>query len=198
MLGFDTAANVTNYAERLAGLGYRFGARYLCADGDWRRFTRQEAEAMCAAGMVCVSISEMGAGDNFSAERGSIQAAKATEYAHTIGQPEGSAIYFAIDSDRPKTADVIAHFQAVYNAGLPYDIGVYGPGSFCALLRDELGLVSYAWLANARSWPGYAAFKGRENILQALPVTPFAPDAFAIDPNESNADTGFGEWTCLT
>lgn len=202
MKGFDTGANCTNYVERLAAAGYRFGCRYLTAAppppparGDWRHFSHAEAEAMCAAGLVCISISEMGSGDIFSAEHGAIQAAKANEYAHTIGQPEGSAIYFAIDSDRPKTADVIAHFQAIFNAGLPYDIGVYGAGSFCQLLRDELGLVSYAWLANAKAWPGYAAFKGRENILQSLSVTPFAPDAFQIDPCESNADEGFGEWS---
>lgn len=195
MKGFDTGANCTDYAARLAGLGYRFGIRYLSREGDWRYFSRAEAETMARAGLAICSVFEIDANPaQFTAENGSAHAAKAATLARAIGQPEGSAIYFTIDTDRAKTADVIAYFEAIFAAGLPYDTGVYGPGAFCALLRDEIGLVSYAWLANARAWPGYAAFKGRENILQALPVTPFAPDAFQIDPCESNADEGFGEW----
>lgn len=192
MRGFDTGADASKYAARLGGLGYRFGCRYLCAPGDWRRFTRPEAEAMAAAGIASVSVFEGGHGDTFSAALGLQHAAKAREYASLIGQPQGSAIYFAIDSDRPKASDVLAHFQAIAATGLPYEVSAYGPGALLQALVDA-DLVTYTWLANARSWPGYAAFKGREDILQGLPITPFKPDAFAVDPNESASDD-IGQW----
>lgn len=191
MMGFDTAASCAKYAPRLGGLGYQFACRYLA--NDWRGLKPDEIAAFSAAGIAIVSIHEMGAGAAFNALLGAQQAASALRLAQAIGQPEGSAIYFAIDTDRVRAEDVLEHFEAIKAAGLPYEAGVYGPGAFCQALLDA-GLVRWTWLANAKGWPGYAAFKDRADILQSLPMRPFPPDVFAIDPDETKADD-FGQWS---
>lgn len=190
MLGFDTSTDCSKYASRLGGLGYQFACRYLCAEGDWRYFGEEERDALGRAGLAIVSLSEMGAGDKFSPDRGKRQADLACVQAAKLGQPEGTAIYFCIDTDRVTASQVIAHFEAIPE-DYPYAIGAYGPGTLLAALL-EAGLVEHTMLANATGWAGYKAFKNRADIVQALPITPF--DAFAIDPCESARDSGFGEW----
>ena len=195
MRGFDTAADCSRWAARLGGDGYQFGARYLAGPGDWRHFSRDEAEAMARAGLAIVSIFEADANPaQFTPEIGRKHAGLALARAKAIGQPEGSAIYFAVDTDRARLEDVIAYFTAIGEAELPYRPAVYGPGAVCEALRDQHSLAAFAWLANARAWPGYAAFKDRADIVQALPIVPFPPDKFQIDPCESARDCGFGEW----
>lgn len=195
MKGFDTGADCSRWAARLGGDGYQFGARYLAGPSDWRYFSRREAEAMARAGLAIVSVFEVDANPaQFTAENGRKHAGLALARAMAIGQPAGSAIYFAVDTDRARLEDVIAYFTAISEAELPYRPAVYGPGAVCEALRDQHSLAAFAWLANARAWPGHAAFKDRADILQGLPVKPFPGAAFEIDPCESLAPAGFGEW----
>lgn len=192
MKGFDTGADTSRYASRMAGLGYRFVARYLAPEGDWRHVSDDERAAIARAGLAVVSLSELGSGQQFDPERGRRQAELAALQAVRLGQPEGSAIFFCIDSDLPSVSSVIAHFEAIPE-NYPYAVGAYGPGKHLAALI-EAGLVEYTILANATGWAGYQAFKDRADLVQGLTFRPFAPDPFRVDPLESAGDD-FGQWS---
>ncbi len=109
--------------------------------------------------------------------RGASDAVRALNLAHGVGQPIGSAIYFAVDGpwSNPKDmADIIRYFtdvrRTVATKGNHYRVGVYGSGQVCSAILDR-GLADYCWLANARSWPGYADHlaSGRWQLRQLMP-----------------------------
>ncbi len=94
-------------------------------------------------------------------KRGKADALRALTLAHDVGQPVGSAIYFAVDgpwSSRDDLADITRYFTDVRRTvamhGNLYRVGVYGSGLVCDMILDE-GLADYCWLANAKAWPGY-------------------------------------------
>ena len=77
--------------------------------------------------------------DHFTYERGYSDAVNAYRQARALGQPSGSAIYFAVDYDAPArdmAGAVQQYFRGVH-AGLaaagggsqPYRVGVYGSGN---------------------------------------------------------------------
>ncbi|HMO30092.1 glycoside hydrolase domain-containing protein [Enterovirga sp.] len=113
----------------------------------------------------------------FTPERGAADAARALDLARENAQPGGSAVYFGVDGpwgerERPL---VRAYFReaapAIRAAG--YRIGIYGGGYMCRAMAEE-GLADLCWLANARSWPGYAerlADRRSWRLRQALPET---------------------------
>jgi hypothetical protein len=109
--------------------------------------------------------------------RGASDAVRALGLAHDVGQPVGSAIYFAVDgswSSARDITDIIHYFENVRHTvarkGNLYRVGVYGSGLVCSAILDR-GLADYCWLANARAWPGYDAHlaSGRWQIRQLMP-----------------------------
>jgi hypothetical protein len=109
--------------------------------------------------------------------RGMSDAARALTLAHDVGQPVGSAIYFAVDgpwSSQKDMVDIIRYFEDVRSTvatrGNLYRVGVYGSGLVCRAILDR-GLADYCWLSNARSWPGYDAHlaSGRWQLRQLMP-----------------------------
>jgi len=110
-------------------------------------------------------------------KRGTSDALRALTLAHDVGQPVGSAIYFAVDgpwSSSRDMADIVRYFtdvrRTVATNGNPYRVGVYGSGQVCSIILDR-GLADYCWLANATSWPGYDAHlaSGRWQLRQLMP-----------------------------
>ena len=88
--------------------------------------------------------------------RGKADAIRALTLAHSVGQPVGSAIYFAVDgpwSSPSDMADIVRYFtdvrRTVAMRGNLYRIGVYGSGHVCSEILDQ-GLADYCWLANAK------------------------------------------------
>ena len=110
-------------------------------------------------------------------KRGKADAIRALTLAHDVGQPVGSAIYFAVDgpwSSDKDIADITRYFtdvrRTVSARGNLYRVGVYGSGQVCSTILDR-GLADYCWLANAKAWPGYNAHlaSGRWQIRQLMP-----------------------------
>jgi hypothetical protein len=99
--------------------------------------------------------------EDFGAARGEEDGKSALVYAGQVGQPAGSAVYFAVDTDFSAAEinqAVIPYFRAVdkvfREAGggtSNLKIGVYGSGLTCRLV-GALGFVSYTWLAEATGW----------------------------------------------
>ncbi len=110
-------------------------------------------------------------------KRGAQDAVRALSLAADIGQPVGSAVYFAVDgpwASPGDLADITRYFTDIRRTfalkGDHYQVGVYGNGSVCTALLDR-GLADYCWLANATSWPGYQSFLASERwqLRQLLP-----------------------------
>ena len=131
----------------------------------------------------------------FSRLSGVDDSTSAYHQAHAIGQPMGSAIYFAVDYDA-LGADFVgcideyfhgiaAGFAAAGGETPDYRVGVYGSGAVCQA-PTQTGLAEYAWLAMSTGWTGsrtYAAWNIKQG--KALPNL-----SFDHDSNEAKDDYG--------
>lgn len=129
--GIDCAVPLTaDKAKAMYAAGMRFACRYLVpASMAWKRLTRAEAEAITAAGMKIVSVFQRGTSDaKGGAVNGTRDGKAAYQEAVQIGQPTGTAIYFAVDYDaQPADFDSIEAYLRAAAAELPgYAVGVYG------------------------------------------------------------------------
>jgi len=150
-----------------------------------------------------------------TAGRGTTDAKRTLALAKTFKQPRRTAIYFGVDgvdakflaefkkgnrpeSDKFGISLIKRYFEeikAVFKARkAPYAVGVYGSGLVCREILHAR-LAKYCWLANAKSWPEYAAFEAtkRWSLKQLLPT----PDCFGAetDLNIVGARSrNFGQW----
>ncbi|WP_371752663.1 glycoside hydrolase domain-containing protein [Ferviditalea candida] len=158
--GIDCATPLTlDNAKAVAALGYEFVCRYLVpAAYAWKRLTRTEAQALTEAGLQIISVWETSANRAAGgAAAGQIDGPLALNEAQTVGQPAGTAIYFAVDYDaRPADYDAIENYLRAAAAALPgYSVGVYG--SYAVVeemaLREACGHFwqTYAWSRGQRS-----------------------------------------------
>ena len=173
--GVDSSSVITpSAAHCLAQLGFTFAARYYRSHkSKLNRLTREEALAISAAGLNIVAVFEY-AGTKvsyFTAEQASMDVKDALAQIAEVGQPLGSAIYFAVDYNA--TIDDIEgpvnDYFTVVNAALrpKYLPGVYGSGATCAAMLAA-GLADFAWLSQSVGFlgtPGFTAW----SIKQGLP-----------------------------
>ena len=130
----------------------------------------------------------------FTADQGTHDALDALNEAQWVGQPLGSAIYFAVDVGVAHPEDILPYFQAVMTRlnGTGYKIGAYG----CGLLLSGLfnaKLIDYDWLAGAMGWPGSRTYvspfdpSGKPAIVQGLEGT---FDGIDMDPDTVYREAG--------
>ncbi|WP_340701346.1 DUF1906 domain-containing protein [Brevibacillus borstelensis] len=163
--GIDCAVPLTaEKAKKMSEASMRFVCRYLVpASMAWKRLTRPEAEAITAAGMKIVSVFQRGTKDVAGgAVNGTRDGKAAYQEAKLIGQPEGTAIYFAVDYDaQPKDYDVIeAYLRAAAKELAGYLVGVYGSYS----VVEEMARRG----ACSKFWQTYAWSKGRLSLAANL------------------------------
>lgn len=131
----DTSRRTTASIACLKAAGVTTVIRYYARETHLpeKRLTREEAAALVTAGLN-VGVVFQSAGNSaacFSAEIGAADAAHAHRNAMAkIGQPAGSAIYFAVDYDAGPVdvrERIIPHFRAVGRAfsaeGSRYRVG---------------------------------------------------------------------------
>jgi hypothetical protein len=169
----DTNVDCTSAATALRAAGVRVVIRYYTRDSppnSKKRLHKLEAQALVNVGLrLCVVHQGRGKhiADYFTRENGLRDGIYARSYAQvTMGQPSGSAIYFAVDYDAVKShmqAGVVPYFQGVADGLIGpdgetvYRVGVYGNGLVCATLLDA-GLASLTWLAQSTKWTDYDKF----------------------------------------
>ena len=179
--------------------------------------TASEAATLADAGIqvwVVYQVRQTQASD-FCQAQGGAAATDALDYAqNVIGQPKGSALYFAVDFDASEadfTSAIKPYFQAVKEvfdaAGSRYRIGVYGSGLVCKGLLDA-NLVQLTWVSQSRGFQETEEFlaSGRWNLNQRLPVTNYCGFDDDIDPDDLNPQSSdFGafsvaapEWAAQT
>ncbi|MGH7047987.1 MAG: DUF1906 domain-containing protein [Stellaceae bacterium] len=162
----------------------------------WPTLSAGEAQRLSALGLKIVAVweSHSRSPTHFSYSSGYYDAVMAYQQARAIGQPPGSAIYFAVDYNVPSQflASIDEYFRGVAagltaegggNAG--YAVGVYGSGAVCDAIKSA-GLARYSWLSNSFAWEGSTGYDDW-NIMQGSP----RPDlSFSQDSDEARADYG--------
>jgi hypothetical protein len=158
--GIDSSTPLTaQKAEWMAAQGYRFAVRYLVPRSyAWKRLSRSEAEAITAAGMHIVSVSQTTAQRaSGGALAGHVDGETAKREADLLHQPAGSAIYFAVDYDAQLSEwDAIEAYLKAAAAVLPgFQTGVYGSYTVIEEMakRNACGHFwqTYAWSQGMKS-----------------------------------------------
>lgn len=147
-------------AEGLKAPGIEYVARYL---GDtWKSINKQEAVVLLENGLKIVSIWETNPTNAgyFTMDQGFADGHDAASFAQSIGQPEGSAIYFAVDYDmQPSDVRAILNYFLAVRRGLgkKYKVGVYGSYTVLEILHRSCAADFY-WQTSAWSGGNIAEF----------------------------------------
>jgi len=161
--GIDMATDASDVLNELKDAQVEFVARYYRdPDSGWPPLSRGEAQRLSSQGLKIVAVYEYHSPQptHFTYEGGYSDALTAYGEARGVGQPVGSAIYFAVDfhARDDDLASVVDYFRGV-NVGLaaagggtaPYAVGAYGSGPVCDAVR-RAGLARYGWLSNSIMW----------------------------------------------
>ncbi|MDR7318934.1 glycoside hydrolase domain-containing protein [Brevibacillus nitrificans] len=188
--GIDCAAPLSaEKAKVIAAAGYKFAVRYLVPERlAWKRLTRAEAEAITAAGMKVVSVFETTANrPTGGAAAGLEDGVEAYKEAQLIGQPIGSAIYFAVDFDTKATdyTAIEAYLRAAATKIPDYEIGVYAEYDVIEEMAKR-GAAKRFWQTYA--WSG-GKKSSRANIYQHKNGQTLA--GHSVDFNESYGGEGW-------
>ncbi len=205
--GLDGNVNLTTKGDCLKSHGFDFAIRYYNINNPGKNLTRPEGQALVAAGLQLGAVFEDGHPDHdtfFSHDKGVIHGKTAHDMAtNKIGQPGGSAIYFAVDYDPAlHTVQTIItdYFKGVNeglasaNGGSPkYAIGVYGSGLTCRLLLAE-GLATLTWLTQSTGFTESKDFAKKKlyNLIQFLDTDVCGIN---VDPDETNPGKPSGLFT---
>lgn len=167
--GIDTPSNCWQKTDCLRSAGIAFVGRYYNVNNPGKNLTRTEAGVLIGAGLTVVAVWENGfptRPDYFTSGQGQQDARRAIACASAVGQPQGSAIYFAVDYDASPediSGPVVKYFDAVSeifdSAERTYEAGAYGSGAVLSALHEE-GLIGWLWLAQSLGWSGSKDFEG--------------------------------------
>ncbi len=201
----DASQNIGGHAEELFHAGIRVIIRYYSHSNSSKRLDKAEAKALTGAGLLLAVVFEQNGGDkgkisDFSATNAKRDGKRALDLAKKLGQPHGSAIYFAVDWDyyRSKDLKVIEAYFSAISAALSgkYRVGVYGSGTVGQHMLDT-GVAGLVWLAQSTGWSGYKTMlkSGNWNIQQQrsrrFPKLGFEYDADTVNP----ASNDFGQFS---
>ena len=193
-LGIDLGMDTSNMVEELRGSRIDFVARYYRdPTSSLPALSSQEARKLASLGLKIVAVWEQNSPDpeNLSYSSGYSDAFSAYKQAKAIGQPAGSAIYFAIDFNAHELEPAKEYFRGIA-AGLTaasggraeYKVGVYGSGAVCDAIK-QAGLARYSWLTKSTSWDGSLDYIDW-NIKQGEAL----PFSFDNDSDEARGDYG--------
>jgi Domain of unknown function (DUF1906) len=159
--GIDLVTDVSLGLDELTANRVDFVARYYRPpESRWPALSPGEAQLLSARGLKIVAVWEWHSRDpsHFTYATGYDDALMAYRQAKTVGQPAGSAIYFAVDFDARSLASISEYFRGVAaglaaaSGGNPdYTIGVYGSGAVCDAIKQG-HLAQYSWLSNSLAW----------------------------------------------
>lgn len=109
--------------------------------------------------------------EHFTENHAKIDALCALISAKLLGQPYGSAIYFAVDFDANEASHLTrikAYFDIIKKKFKGrYSIGVYGNGITCSLIKNNIA--DFSWLSRSTGHKGYDIYDdiNKYNIKQA-------------------------------
>lgn len=195
MIVVDTNNDVSGHLAFLRSKGVGSVGRYYSSSAS-KRISRQEALAISNAGMQIFIVMENSGDPLLTQSNGIHHAQIAAAQARSIGQPENSAIYFALEhlpngykiGDLPSIKDYMRGINQVL--GTEFRIGVYSDGVVCEELL-KASLCSYTWLSASSSFAGSKEFykSNRWSLAQNAKIDQDW-NGISIDTNEAQADYG--------
>lgn len=208
----DAPLDLSGYAAQLYVAGVRTVVRYYNNKNSTtfpsKRLTKTELAVLFDAGFSVATVFQQRGGaqgnlDDLSTANGKRDGAQALDLASDLKQPEGSAIYFAVDHDYVRGVDLnqIAKYFAAARAELNgrYKVGVYGSGLVGSRLTGE-GLVEHVWLAGATGWSGTKAELAAGNwslfqkyLSKTSPIGGFGYDGNIVNAGQAN----FGQFAAV-
>jgi hypothetical protein len=195
-LVIDTDGNVAGHIPFLKSRNVGIVGRYYSSDAS-KRLTKSEAQRVCAAGLKLFVVFEDDHGDPpLDSDAGTSDAQIALQQAEDLGQPAGTAIYFALEHlpsgyKAEHVPGIINYVQQVRAVIFPkYRVGVYSDGVVLDALLKE-GLIEVAWLSASISFEGSQEFyaSGRWVLAQKTPLDK-RWDGLKIDIDEAKPDFG--------
>jgi glycoside hydrolase-like protein len=195
--GIDLPTDARDVSLELKGSHLDFVARYYRDPASrWPALSAAEARTVSSSAMKLVALWESHSHrpDYFSYASGYSDAIAAYRQAKAVGQPPGSAIYFAVDynAQEPDVSGPVDQYFRGIAAGLAatgqapeYRVGVYGSGTVCDHLK-RARLAEYAWLSNSTAWTGYDSFTDWD--IRQGPRMPSL--SFSQDSNEARGEYG--------
>lgn len=147
-------------AEGLKENGIEYVGRYL--GNSWKSIKEKECDALINAGLKIISIWETNPtfAAYFTKSQGSADAKMASAFASSIGQKEGSAIYFAVDFDAQAwdMKGILNYFAGIREElDKIYKAGVYGSYDVLKMLHSN-NAADYYWQTGAWSRGNVASF----------------------------------------
>ncbi|MHC2282131.1 hypothetical protein ACVME8_008774 [Bradyrhizobium diazoefficiens] len=192
MKALDADRDITKILKAITEDAFDAVGRYYSSNVH-KRLSRSEAAAISDAGLQIFTVFEDGARPTLTGAAGLRDGRIALEQAQDVRQPQGSSIYFALDSDLDAgdLPGVRAYFKGVSEAiNGAYQLGVYGDGTVCEALLED-GLCQYTWLSASRGHHGSRAFyQSRKWALAQDPNIDQSYHGLSIDLNEVNGDFG--------
>ena len=195
MIVIDTNNNVSAYLKYLKDRGVGAIGRYYSSSA-WKRITKQEALNITKAGIKIFVVFENDGDPTLTPDNGVHHGQIAVQQARDIGQPEGTAIYFALE--HLPAGYKRKHIKAIksYLGGIKdvvngsYKIGVYSDGVVCDALLSA-GLCEHTWLSASLSFEGSKEFLAsqRWSLAQDSHVDQNW-DGISVDVNEAKPDFG--------
>jgi len=193
----DTNTNCADKIDVLRARGVTAVGRYYRVKHPEWRVTKAEAQKLSAAGIKLFTVYEDSGHDlALTAAQGKIDGQNALDQATEIGQPAGTAIYFAleglpngyVESDLPGIRKYLGGVRQAI--GSNYELGVYSDGVVCEMVLDE-GICEYTWLSASKSFAGTRDFyrSGRWNLSQMTPLDQNW-SGLSVDVNEAKSDFG--------
>lgn len=194
----DTNDNCGPHIASLKARGVGVIARYY-ASASWKRMTAPEVRILCDAGFKIASVFEDSGKPPLTVANGEHDAQIALNQAKTVGQPQGTPIYFALENlpsgyNASHLPGLKLYFQGVNNVlSGQYQVGAYSNGLTLATLLDA-GLIQYAWLSASMGFTGSKEFAktNRWNLWQKLPIDQNW-DGVSVDTNDTQGD--YGAWS---
>jgi hypothetical protein len=184
--GLDLPSNAGDVLNELKDGRVDFVARYYREpESRWPPLSASEAQQLSSLGLKIVAVWESHSRkpSHFSYSSGYSDAMAAYPQARAVGQPAGSAIYFAVDFNAQLLEPIDEYFRgiaagmvAASRGSASYAIGVYGSGAVCDELK-RAGLAQYCWLSNSIAWTNSIGYQDW-NIRQGgrLPELSFNHD----------------------
>ncbi|KJC51675.1 hypothetical protein UP09_01935 [Bradyrhizobium sp. LTSP885] len=173
----DCDVGFENFVNTLTKNNIDTVGRYYCKSNDptaYKLISPKEAGQIAKANIRLFTVFEAGSVD---LSKGADHATTAMNCANSIGQPQGSGIYFGIEKDGGFESGDLPRISTYFTdikrtIGGKFDIGIYSNGTPCGSLL-QAGLVKYTWLAAASyghdgTWDFYSS--GLWTIAQVGPL----------------------------
>ena len=194
MAVIDTNDNMTTRIGFLRARGITAVGRYYSSRA-WKRLTQPEAKALSNAGIQVFTVFEDGGDPELSLQQGVHDAQIALQQARQVAQPEGSAIYFAMEhlpdgynaSHVPGIKNYFGGLKQVL--GGKYKLGVYSDGVVCDALLSS-GACEYAWLSASTAFPGSKEFDRSGRWALAQRKVDLDWSGLSVDTNDAKPDFG--------